>query len=702
MNRLSFIQASTHLFIWILSGSLIDSCLLANSRVHLAPLFDDSLTKQEFILSESLCQTTTLQSHPNGEPAIVWKSNPWLKEPDIQEIGWILRFDQEGKIYQKIAAKLYQGNFIFHGDEIQWSYTPNGLQEPLLHAQWVEGKRCGELTIFRAGGKLRYKASYLHGVLEGSYILYNENGWAFEQGSYVNGKRHGTSWRFDDQGFIQEEMTYLNGLAHGLCITLDEVSQCQNKARYWMGFLHDFHEPAFQQVRTDQSLAFSAYYFFNHPAKQWVFYDDKAIPFLTLQWKNHLSAQAIFSSHPKKPIEWKQGRLVAPAQGWYSNGKPYFDFFLVTPTTFKLKLYNSLGYLERDSLYENFQGEFVRQGEEVTYAADGSTIKKQTFNKGIPKTHLSQITRIPPTSSDTPQDEPIITYYPDGKLREKHTFLNKQRLHSELWHSNGQLAFEGSYKNGRREGAHTAYYPSGKIQFCFHFHEGKHEGSYEVFDEVGNLRLKALYHQDQLEGPFLQTLEDGRKLECHFEKGTLEGSFKVYYPLHEKTEQTLAFEVTYHQGLRDGVARDFSPNGSKLREICYKKGKLEGLAYQYYPSTRVMLEILYQQGKREGSFKHFDESGQLLRSSPYKNDELEGTERVFGNNKQLLEENNYHEGLLHGIQKQYNTHGKLIYQASWYEGELNGKLFKYTDEGKPLLEILYEQGKPLQKQRFTD
>ncbi len=65
-------------------------------------------------------------------------------------------------------------------------------------------------------------------------------------------------------------------------------------------------------------------------------------------------------------------------------------------------------------------------------------------------------------------------------------------------------------------------------------------------------------------------------------------------------------------------------------EITFKNGVKEGLTKTFYPGGKVSRTLWYENGLREDSAKWYFEEGQLFRTTPYKRDTIDGhSETVF-------------------------------------------------------------------------
>lgn len=68
-------------------------------------------------------------------------------------------------------------------------------------------------------------------------------------------------------------------------------------------------------------------------------------------------------------------------------------------------------------------------------------------------------------------------------------------------------------------------------------------------------------------------------------------------------------EVTYKDGVRQGPARSYYPNGKLWKENNFVDGKLDGVAQIFFRNGKVKRETNYSAGKRDGKYTEYFKSG---------------------------------------------------------------------------------------------
>ena len=89
---------------------------------------------------------------------------------------------------------------------------------------------------------------------------------------------------------------------------------------------------------------------------------------------------------------------------------------------------------------------------------------------------------------------------------------------------------EGEYRDGRREGPFTYFYPSGIIRGEGSYRSGLEDGPYTSWHENGQLRSEWAYSNGKLDGPLEDYYENGQlRAKTTFVDGEPDGPSEGYY-----------------------------------------------------------------------------------------------------------------------------------------------------------------------------
>ena len=181
------------------------------------------------------------------------------------------------------------------------------------------------------------------------------------------------------------------------------------------------------------------------------------------------------------------------------------------------------------------------------------------------------------------------------------------------WHdyyANGQLRYEGRFKNDKCKGVFKYYDEQGKLKATNEFDKSGEKALNKTSAPNGRVIATGYYVNQKKEGEWkyydgtsgqLRLLEDNKD-------GKVHGWSRLYNPDNGK----LAEETQYVNGKPEGQCRKFSNTGVLLMECQYRNGLLDGPAKTYYPSTALKEEGQYAKGQKVGMWKTYNEDGDVI------------------------------------------------------------------------------------------
>jgi hypothetical protein len=102
-------------------------------------------------------------------------------------------------------------------------------------------------------------------------------------------------------------------------------------------------------------------------------------------------------------------------------------------------------------------------------------------------------------------------------------------------------------------------------------------------------------------------------------------------------------------------------NGARLyQEVTFKNGVRQGLMKTFYESGKVRLTFWYENGLRQDSSRWYYEEGQLFRTTPFKNDTVDGIQKQYYRTGRLKAKIGYSKGLRTPFIEEYTQEGKII------------------------------------------
>jgi hypothetical protein len=109
----------------------------------------------------------------------------------------------------------------------------------------------------------------------------------------------------------------------------------------------------------------------------------------------------------------------------------------------------------------------------------------------------------------------------------------------------------------------------------------------------------------------------------------------------------------------DSIVNYFS-NGKLLKEVTFKDGVRNGLTKTFYPGGQLYQTFWYRNDLREDSAGWYYLEGQLFRSTPYRNDTIDGIQRQYYRTGKTKAKIGYSKGLRTTYFEEFDNNGKLL------------------------------------------
>lgn len=193
--------------------------------------------------------------------------------------------------------------------------------------------------------------------------------------------------------------------------------------------------------------------------------------------------------------------------------------------------------------------------------------------------------------------------------------FDDQGLRHGLWkgyhEESKRPRYEGNFDHGKEIGIFKYFddTKAGTVIATRDFSKGDGSCYVTFFDQKGNKVSEGMVKNKVFEGPwkyYHKESKDIMTLET-YKNGKLQGSRKVFY-----TENVLAEEVFYVDGIKNGTAKTFGENGKLIDQHNYVNDKFEGLASYYDGNGNKLYEGSYKSNVRVGTWKFF-EKGKVVK-----------------------------------------------------------------------------------------
>lgn len=115
-------------------------------------------------------------------------------------------------LYYNTSGDLYTGTYT--------EFYESGNKR--IEMNLVEGKRNGKIRLFFENEKIQEVRSYDSGLMDGTWITWNNNSVKIAEAAYKRNKKHGKWYIWDDNGVKRYEMEYKDGEKIGTWYIWDE------------------------------------------------------------------------------------------------------------------------------------------------------------------------------------------------------------------------------------------------------------------------------------------------------------------------------------------------------------------------------------------------------------------------------------------------------------------------------------------------
>ena len=97
-----------------------------------------------------------------------------------------------------------------------------------------------------------------------------------------------------------------------------------------------------------------------------------------------------------------------------------------------------------------------------------------------------------------------------------------------------------------------------------------------------------------------------------------------------------------------------------IKEVTFQNGVREGLMKSFYPGGQVYQTFWYENGLREDSGRYYYTEGQLFRTTPYKHDTIDGIQKQYYRTGKLKARIGYSKGMRTPYLEEFTPDGKLV------------------------------------------
>ena len=548
------------------------------------------------------------------------------------------------------------------------------------------GEKIGKWEYFYDDGTLEKTEVYdENGDLNSPVYFYAKNGKVINEIPYKNNEVNGLVKIFYVCGNIKEEVPYKDGSIHG-----------QGQTYYLNGGVD------LQYSYQNDTLEGAYISFYRNGQKKEV-YNYK---------KSKLTGEYIQFSNDGKVIQRGQyvdNEMDGEWLGYFKNGSVEFKgAFKNGKKSGTWIYYNENGtIMEEDPFTDG-----VRNGTYKRYDKDGAIHNEFDYVNDLLTgyRYFNKKGEIISQASDKKGNFKIKTFFPDGHLSGEGTYKNgKLNGAYTYYYHNGLKSIVVTYKDNLYHGLYSDYYEGNEqLKATVNYTDGVQNGYYKYYHQNGNLGTEGWMVDDFPEQTWINYYADGSILNRqYYVNGETHGRYEEYDPdgrlfLSSQHDQNYNLSTTQYDTL--GGVRHIQPLdfGSGRYVLKNSKGKdrfttvLNCHEYaselkSFYLDGRLETMTPVQSGEFNGGYKSYYKNGKPFAEGFYKNHLQEGKWIWYYENGAVETIGYYKNGTMDSVWTEFYENGQIESVGEYVDGEREGTYRFYDDSGALQVEKYYNQ-----------
>lgn len=235
----------------------------------------------------------------------------------------------------------------------------------------------------------------------------------------------------------------------------------------------------------------------------------------------------------------------------------------------------------------------------------------------------------------------IILFYPSCKDTTYYQF--------QEFYANGQIAYEGFYKNGKKVGHFKSWSESGHQTADWTMLDGKEHGRISCWYDDGTKKRESTLNRGVRNGFIREWYSNGKPAsEGTYKNGRQVGTWKTWdkngtWRVRRYRNDTLwgntiehlidSTSITlvagqYEAGLEVGIWKWFDKDSTLYETCTYDKGRLNGEYIEYYKNGSIKSRAYLADGKFHGTVYYFNKYGNITQKLLYKRGTLIANKQI--------------------------------------------------------------------------
>ncbi|MCD4698488.1 MAG: hypothetical protein K8S16_19855, partial [Bacteroidales bacterium] len=259
--------------------------------------------------------------------------------------------------------------------------------------------------------------------------------------------------------------------------------------------------------------------------------------------------------------------------------------------------------------------------------------------------------------------------------------------YNTFYYENGEVASEGTMRNGKPDGYWKTYYQNGILKSDGNRKDFLLDSIWTFYNDSGYVALQITYKKDKKNG-IRRTFHENEIIEENFIDDVKQGFTYFYY-----SDKKLWKEINFVDGLEEGIGREYARNDGRVIKLIYhKKG---------FISDIENINRIDKTGMKQGKWKYFYDNWQVRLDGEYKNDLKHGYFKEYSRDGSLITTSKYIDGILQedvaelaklDIKREYYPSGNVKIVASYKEEVPEGIRREYSPDGEVVAGYIFKQG----------
>lgn len=255
-----------------------------------------------------------------------------------------------------------------------------------------------------------------------------------------------------------------------------------------------------------------------------------------------------------------------------------------------------------------------------------------------------------------------------------------------FYHPNGNIASEGTMRNGKPDGYWKTYHENGTIKSEGNRIDYELDSLWKFYDDIGKVVLEIEYKQGKKDG-IRKTYREDETIVERFIQDQKEGLTEYFYP-----DGPLMRTIPFKNGLEEGNGFEYDRDGNIITFTEYRRG---------FIINRENINRYDRNGLKQGRWKLFYDNGALREEGSFRNDKKDGFFKTYDRKGNLLELRKFVDGeevmdapeiaKLEVVTEYYET-GIISKVTTFKNGIAEGVSREYDEDGSIERAVIYAGG----------